>query len=57
VAAHAARAKPPLNVFLQDRVMLVRVTPASMDNPDTRETCANGFQQELLERETRVLKI
>src|SRR5215468_9855060 len=57
VAAHAARAKPPLNVFLQDGMVLVRVTPASMDDPDTCETCANSFQQELLESEARVLKI
>src|SRR5262249_49623590 len=57
VAAHAARAKPSLNVFLQNRMMLVRVESASMNHADTRKAGTNGLQQKFFQDEACFLKI
>src|SRR5262245_18817691 len=57
MAALPAHAQPSLNVLLQHRMMLVRMAPAAMNYPDTRESGAHRLQQKFIENKSRLLKI
>src|SRR5215471_8551382 len=46
VAAHPAGAEPPLNVFLQNGLVLLRVPAAAVNNANAGEAGSQRFEQE-----------
>jgi len=57
VAAHTPGAKPPLDVVLENAVMLIRMASSAVDHANASEAGSNRFQQKLIQNEPRFLKI
>src|SRR5262249_24425312 len=57
VAAHSPRAQPSLDIVFQNRMVLMRMAAAAVNDPDAREPGAEGFKQEFLEYESGILQV
>src|SRR5262249_15405629 len=57
VTAHPPGAQPPLDVFLQNSLILLRVPATAVNDADTSKTSSQRFKQEFFENKTRFLLV